>query len=89
MGPYCKFCDSRCFVDIPAGAPLSVRRAYGTAGQMATCRSGQIFELQRVRFCYSQVLEIIELDRAIGLPAKVVPESKWMQEEREDGNGIC
>lgn len=34
MGPYCKFCDNRCFV-------------YTNKGLKATCKEGKFFELKK------------------------------------------
>ena len=52
MGPYCKFCDHRCFVDIPAGAP-----EHGRFTIMATCPKGQELDKQVLGFCWADVRE--------------------------------
>ena len=45
MGPYCKFCDQRCFQHMPLETPQEALDAYGTSTIIATCRPGQEFEL--------------------------------------------
>jgi hypothetical protein len=59
MGPYCNFCDQRCFVYFPEGTPQEVLSAYGTSTIIATCPKGQAFELERVGFCYDEILKMI------------------------------
>lgn len=42
MGPYCQFCDHRCFVEriIPNPAPGTIAEATGGHLLMATCATG-------------------------------------------------
>jgi hypothetical protein len=57
MGPYCKFCDNRCFVYLPEETPEHIVRAYGTATLVATCLGGQRFEKEKTGYCYSDIVE--------------------------------
>lgn len=57
MGPYCKFCNSRCFVHFPEHTPAHILRAYGTATIVATCPAGQRFEKEKVGYCYDEILQ--------------------------------
>lgn len=55
MGPYCNFCNTRCFVPIPLHTPAKILQAYGTASIVATCTSGQEFEKNKVGYCYRDI----------------------------------
>lgn len=60
MGPYCKFCGTRCFVHLPSGLPAEVYQAYGSATIIATCTVGQEFEKKKVGYCYSDIMAMKE-----------------------------
>ena len=62
MGPYCKFCDNRCFVNMPMATPKHILKAYGTSSIIATCKGGQEFEKERVGYCYDDVTREIALE---------------------------
>jgi hypothetical protein len=59
MGPYCKFCDSRCFVPLPQGTPQEALVAYEGYDIIATCSAGQAFEMKKVGWSYSRIQEVI------------------------------
>jgi hypothetical protein len=48
MGPYCRFCERRCFIPIPANAPAAALTAYGSSTIVATCPEGKRFEREQV-----------------------------------------
>lgn len=48
MGPYCKFCNQRCFVPLPVTAPAWVLKAYGRFSLAATCKRGKEFDREQV-----------------------------------------
>src|ERR1700744_558522 len=50
MGPYCNYCNQRCFIHIPGTAPAHVRAAYGTSTIAATCPGGKAYERSKVGF---------------------------------------
>ncbi|HOJ20007.1 MAG TPA: hypothetical protein PLY56_00590 [Armatimonadota bacterium] len=56
MGPYCQFCHTRCFVQLPEDTPEGIREAYGPATLIATCHPGQFHERERVGYCYTDIL---------------------------------
>lgn len=56
MGPYCKFCDRRCFVHITYDWPEHIIKAYGTSTIAATCPGGQKFEKQKTGYCYDDAM---------------------------------
>lgn len=56
MGPYCKFCDRRCFVYVTGAWPEHVRLAYGRNTIAATCLAGQKFERGRLGYCYADAV---------------------------------
>lgn len=64
MGPYCKYCDTRCFVHLPEHTPAHVIQAYHQKGFMspiiATCKRGQAFEQDRIGWCYDTIKAGIE-----------------------------
>jgi hypothetical protein len=55
MGGYCKFCERRCFVPLPADTPLHILAAYGSSLIVATCERGQQFEREKVGYCYADI----------------------------------
>ena len=61
MGPYCKFCNQRCFVHMPMTTPKHILKAYGTSTIIATCSGGQKFEKDKVGYCYDDIKAIAEL----------------------------
>lgn len=62
MGPYCKFCDNRCFVHFPDNTPEEVLKAYGPNVQIiATCERGQAFEKESRGYCYDDIKSLIEI----------------------------
>jgi len=56
MGPYCRFCQRRCFVFLPDDTPCHIRRAYGSAELIATCHGGQEYEQAHIGFSYRDIL---------------------------------
>lgn len=56
MGPYCRFCDNRCFVHIPQGTPNHILKAYGKNTIIATCAQGQEFEKKKIGYCYDDII---------------------------------
>ena len=66
MGPYCTFCNQRCFTSFPEEAPDFILNAYGTCSLMATCKEGQEFEKKKLGWCYDDVQNVIKaINRAI------------------------
>jgi len=59
MGPYCKFCQMRCFVPMPKGTPDYILTAYGSSTIVATCQHGQAFEKQKTGYCYDDIKDAI------------------------------
>jgi hypothetical protein len=57
MGPYCKFCDRRCFTHMPTTTPTHIVKAYGTARILATCPGCQAFEKEKVGYCYHDICQ--------------------------------
>ncbi len=60
IGPYCRFCQTRCFAHLPANTPQEIRTAYGTSTIIATCAAGQVFEVQEVGWSWDLIQEAIE-----------------------------
>lgn len=58
MGPYCKFCDRRCFVPVPATAPAWVLQAYGRFSLAATCPRGKEFDREQVGACIDDCIAV-------------------------------
>jgi hypothetical protein len=56
MGPYCQFCDTRCFVPLTNETPAFVLILYGNYGLMATCQAGKAFERQKLGVCYDDAM---------------------------------
>lgn len=63
MGPYCNFCDNRCFVPLPMETPKEALQAYGTATIAATCAAGQAFELKKVGWNINLIRAAIALKK--------------------------
>ena len=62
MGPYCKFCNNRCFVHFPLNIPERVLEVYQEHAKekarveiIATCKQGQAFEKERIGVCYDDI----------------------------------
>jgi hypothetical protein len=69
MGPYCKFCDQRCFSHMPAETPSHILEAYrtfmgGSVPIIATCHGGQKFEREKIGYCYDDIQAAITLAKA-------------------------
>lgn len=64
MGPYCKFCNTRCFVPFPHDAPQQVidyfYAMYGSLPILATCPRGQDFELLKTGFNLDSIRALSE-----------------------------
>lgn len=60
MGPYCKFCNQRCFVPMPTETPERIVKAYGTSTIIATCPEGQKFEKEKIGYCYDYIQKVIK-----------------------------
>ena len=56
MGPYCRYCNHRCFTHITNEWPEHIVRAYGPYEIVATCPKGQAFEKETIGFSYSDFL---------------------------------
>jgi len=41
MGPYCKFCNQRCFVPVPADPPAYATQVGSSFSILATCEDGK------------------------------------------------
>lgn len=50
MGPYCKFCDKRCFVPNPEKA----------GHLLATCRLGRVHDHQRLGYCWDEAERLLD-----------------------------
>lgn len=62
MGPYCDFCNNRCFVPFPEGTPKEAISSYrSTVTIIATCQEGQQFEMERTGWCYNKIMEAITM----------------------------
>lgn len=61
MGPYCNFCQTRCFTPFPKDTPAEVFAAYRPGVSIiATCGSGQEWERQQTGWNYRLIWEAIE-----------------------------
>lgn len=58
MGPYCTFCNQRCFVPLPPRTPANILSAYRSATIIATCQQGQNFEREKIGYCYAQIIAL-------------------------------
>ena len=62
MGPYCKFCDNRCFTFFPDATPKYILNKYREGVTIiATCRGGQDFERERTGYDYDEINRHIEI----------------------------
>src|SRR5256885_15734084 len=62
MGPYCIYCNNRCFLPFPENTPKEVLASYGeNISIIATCKQGQEAELQRVGWNYKKIGEYIQV----------------------------
>jgi len=61
MGPYCRFCNQRCFVPIPEGTPQHILTAYAAvpANMMATCKEGMDYERARIGYSYASIGAVV------------------------------
>lgn len=60
MGPYCKFCNQRCFVHFPEGTPQEVLDSYKSGVTIiATCPGGQEFEKKETGWNYDSIRAIV------------------------------
>lgn len=63
MGPYCRFCNTRCFVYFPEKTPLKALKAYGFSTIIATCKGGQAFEkVDTGGWCHDEILKAIKAE---------------------------
>lgn len=69
MGPYCKFCNRRCFVPLPLGTPPEIVKAYGSSTIIATCPAGQAFEKERVGYCHDDIHQVLKARTAACTPS--------------------
>ena len=64
MGPYCKYCDNRCFVHLPQATPQKYLDIYEAAGFtsiiIATCPAGQRAEKNNLGVCYDEIVADIK-----------------------------
>lgn len=60
MGPYCNYCNNRCFVHMPADAPPDAVAAYGAFSILATCQRGQQFEMEKLGWNYDAILSAVK-----------------------------
>lgn len=56
MGPYCKFCQTRCFIPLTAETPSPILKAYGPATIAATCAEGQALEREITGYSAADIL---------------------------------
>ena len=56
MGPYCKYCNTRCFAFFPKWTPTHVLEAYRPGVTIiATCHQGQAAEKEATGYCWSDI----------------------------------
>jgi hypothetical protein len=61
MGPYCNYCNTRCFCHFPQGTPEAALKAYRPGVSIiASCRKGQEFEKETTGWCLDLILEALE-----------------------------
>lgn len=61
MGPYCNFCNNRCFTYFPEGTPQEAINAYRPGVTIiATCQRGQQAEMERTGWYYDRIVKVIE-----------------------------
>lgn len=61
MGPYCMYCNGRCFIPFPQGTPAEILAAYRPGVSIiATCPGGQRFEKEATGYCLVDIEAAIE-----------------------------
>lgn len=69
MGPYCNYCNQRCFTHMPAHTPPHIFEAYvravGGVPILATCPSGKAMEKERVGYCIDDIPEPTPEEQAL------------------------
>ncbi len=58
MGPYCNFCNTRCFIPLQNLIPSYILKAYKNNNLAATCEKGQEFEKKRIGYCYNDIVKL-------------------------------
>ena len=66
MGPYCNFCNKRCSVHLQPNVDRisswniaeEILHAYGTSTIIATCTKGQLFEKEKIGWCYDDLQKL-------------------------------
>ena len=68
MGPYCNFCQRRCFVMIRDDDPIGLRQAYLRRGinLLATCQRGIEHDKQQVGWSLEDRIEAYQRAGAVG-----------------------
>ena len=69
MGPYCKFCERRCFVHLSPNVEKltdkklkdDIYEAYGKASIIATCSKGQEFEQNKLGWNYDKIVALTQI----------------------------
>ena len=95
MGPYCKFCDNRCFEHLPMATPPHILKAYGTNAIIATFRGGQRFEKEKIGYCYDDIMaEISKMNKFICATCKTehigdIPDSWLTRGESPNETHYC
>ncbi len=68
MGPYCQFCNQRCFVYFPDDTPGHILDAYRkvcpTVTIIAACPGGQAYERKKIGYCYQDIVNALNLKGA-------------------------
>jgi len=60
MGPYCKFCNQRCFTFLPMETPKHILKSYRQGVTIiATCPQGQAFEKKQTGYCYDDIKKLL------------------------------
>ena len=66
MGPYCRFCNERCFVPFPDDTPGEAVKSYRAGiNIIATCSRGQAFEKEATGWDYQRIVTAIAEQRAV------------------------
>lgn len=60
MGPYCRFCNRRCFVHLTIDVPVKILEAYYPNTIIATCPKGQEFEKSSFGYCFADVRQSLD-----------------------------
>jgi len=55
MGPYCNYCNQRCFVHIPQFTPEHLLKKLKNCEIVATCSGGKKFEKEKLGVCYDDL----------------------------------